>query len=144
MSDTDRLLELSLILKAIDDCDQELTQFKAEHKARRENLQTQLNQLRWEVLSGQERLPLDAPQVSADSREAERMPAMGSLAHDSATEGAPAGKTQPASAESSNEEINREKRRKTKARLQGQDAILPDKRKPADASAEPEQPGAPA
>jgi Putative phage metallopeptidase len=46
--------------------------------------------------------------------------------------------------ESSIEEINREKRRKTKARLQGQDAILPDKRKPADAPAEPEQPGAPA
>jgi hypothetical protein len=138
MSDTDRLLALSLILKAIDDCDQELTQFKAEHKARRENLQTQLNQLRWEVLSGQERLPLEP--ITAMQRVVEEVNA-GALD----TPGVKVSATfDPASAESSNEEINREKRRKTKARLQGQDAILPDKRKPADAPAEPEQPGAPA
>lgn len=82
--------------------------------------------------------PEPAPQVSADSHEAERMPAMGSLAHDSATAGAPTGPTQPVSAESSSEEINREKRRKTKARLQGQDAILPDPRHKPD-----ERPGEP-
>jgi hypothetical protein len=85
----------------------------------------------------------EAPQVSADSQMVSEHASNGKLVPDNATVGEPAGKTQPASAESSNEEINREKRRKTKARLQGQDAILPDKRKPADASAEPEQPGVP-
>jgi hypothetical protein len=58
MSDTDRLLQLSLLLKAIDDLDQGLAQFRAEYKAQRETLQGELSKLRWEVLSGQERLPL--------------------------------------------------------------------------------------
>jgi hypothetical protein len=58
-SDTDKLLHLSLLLKALDDCDQELSDAKAEHKARRTKLEGELAQIRWEVLSGQERLPLE-------------------------------------------------------------------------------------
>jgi hypothetical protein len=58
-SDTDKLLQMSLILKAIDDCNQELTEYKANHKARLESLHGELSKLRWEVLSGQERLPLE-------------------------------------------------------------------------------------
>jgi hypothetical protein len=57
-TDTDRLLQLSLLLKAIDDLDQALVEYKADHKAKREVLQGELSKLRWEVLSGQERLPL--------------------------------------------------------------------------------------
>lgn len=58
-SDTDKLLQMSLILKAIDDCNQELTEYKANHKARLESLHGELAKLRWEVLSGQDRLPLE-------------------------------------------------------------------------------------
>ncbi len=58
-SDTDKLMHMSLILKAIDDANQELTEFKASHKARLETLNGELSKLRWEVLSGQERLPLE-------------------------------------------------------------------------------------
>lgn len=58
-SDTDKLMHLSLLLKAIDDCDSELAVFKADHKARREKLTDELGKLRWEVLSGQERLALE-------------------------------------------------------------------------------------
>ena len=58
MSDTDRLLQLSLLLKAIDDLDQGLAEFRADYKSRREALEGELKKLRWEVLSGQERLPL--------------------------------------------------------------------------------------
>jgi FtsZ-binding cell division protein ZapB len=58
MSDADKLMHLSLLLKALDDLEQELTEFKTENKARREALQGELSKLRWEVLSGQERLPL--------------------------------------------------------------------------------------
>jgi hypothetical protein len=81
------------------------------------------------------------PQVSADSREAGSTPAMGSSAHDSATVGEPEGKTQPASAENPLQECSTEeteRTRKTRKKLQGQDAILPDKRNA------PPQPGAPA
>jgi len=58
MSDTDRLLQLSLLLKAIDDLDQGLAEFRADYKSRREALEGELKKLQWEVLSGQERLPL--------------------------------------------------------------------------------------
>jgi len=57
-SDTDRLMQLSLLLKAIDDLDQNLAEVRAEHKSRKEALLGELSKLRWEVLSGQERLPL--------------------------------------------------------------------------------------
>jgi hypothetical protein len=58
-SDTDKLMHMSLLLKALDDCDSELAVFKADHKARREKLVDELSKVRWEVLSGQERLPLE-------------------------------------------------------------------------------------
>lgn len=58
-SDTDKLLHLSLLLKAIDDLDLEKAQYNAEWKARHEKLNAELSQLRWEVLSGQDRLPLE-------------------------------------------------------------------------------------
>ena len=59
-SDTDRLMQLSLLLKALDDLDAELAEYKADYKAKRETLLKQLGQLRYEVLSGQERLPMSA------------------------------------------------------------------------------------
>jgi hypothetical protein len=126
-SDTDKLLHLSYLLKALDDCDSELAIFKAEHKARREKLTDELNKLRWEVLSGQERLPLEP--ISADSRPVSDMPAMGSRTQSSAGSGDSEGKTQPTSAEnhpdaeSSLEE--RARTRKTKKKLEGQDALIP-------------------
>lgn len=59
MTDTDRLLQMSLLLKALDDCDQELAEYKADHKARIEKIRGDLSKLRYEVLSGQEKLPLE-------------------------------------------------------------------------------------
>ena len=59
-SDTDRLMQLSLLLKALDDLAAELAEYKADYKAKRETLLKQLGQLRYEVLSGQERLPMSA------------------------------------------------------------------------------------
>ena len=111
-SDTDRLMQMSLILKAIDDSNQELTEYKATHKARLETLHGELAKLRWEVLSGQERLPLEPPQhlavpvipisVSAETAE--------TVNHSPA-------------AESSVEE--RARTRKAKTKLAGQDALIP-------------------
>jgi hypothetical protein len=57
-SDTDRLMQLSLLLKALDDLDADLAEYKADYKAKRETLLKELGKLRYEVLSGQERLPL--------------------------------------------------------------------------------------
>ena len=59
-SDTDRLMQLSLLLKALDDLKQERTEYLADHKAKMEALQGELSKLRWEDLSGQERLPIGA------------------------------------------------------------------------------------
>ena len=59
-TDSDRLYQMSLLLKAIEDAHQELTEFRADHKARREKLMGDLSKLRWEVLSGQDRLPLES------------------------------------------------------------------------------------
>lgn len=58
-SDTDKLLQMSLLLRAIDEAHSELAMHKANHKARLETLTDELQKLRWEVLSGQERLPLE-------------------------------------------------------------------------------------
>jgi hypothetical protein len=110
--DTDRLLSMSLLLKAIDDCDQELTEFKAEHKALREKLMGELTKLRWEVLSGQDRLPLESVSESVVAWTASAAP----------------------DAESSVEERARAK--KNRKAMQGQDAILPDHR-PTQAPAQP-------
>ena len=57
-TDTDRLLQMSLLLKAIDDLEAEKTEYVTEWKARYEKLRNQLSALRYEILSGQERLPL--------------------------------------------------------------------------------------
>jgi hypothetical protein len=109
MTDTDKLLHLSLLLKALDDCDQELSDAKAEHKARRTKLEGELAQIRWEVLSGQERLPLepipDATINSVVERVAEQVNA-GALNTPGVTCTATVG---PAS-ESSREEIARQKK----------------------------------
>jgi hypothetical protein len=67
-TDTDRLMQLSLLLKALDDLDSELAIAKAQHKEQRARLEKELSTLRWEVLSGQERLPLEplpAPTIVA-------------------------------------------------------------------------------
>jgi predicted ribonuclease toxin of YeeF-YezG toxin-antitoxin module len=57
-SDTDRLMQLSLLLKSLDDLDQEKTEYMAEHKSRKETILGEISKLRYEVLSGQERLPI--------------------------------------------------------------------------------------
>ena len=64
-SDTDKLLQMSLLLRAIDEAHSELAMHKANHKARVETLTDELQKLRWEVLSGQERLPLEPIPASA-------------------------------------------------------------------------------
>jgi hypothetical protein len=121
MSDTDRLLHLSLLLKALDDCEQELVEFKAENKSRREKLEGELARLRWEVLSGQERLPLEpipsSGIVPAMERVAEQINS-GALDTPGVTCTAEVG---PAS-ESSVEEVARTKKQK---KGRGQDVLLP-------------------
>jgi hypothetical protein len=57
-SDTDRLLHLALLLKAQDGMEQEKSEYLADWKTRREKLAGELGKLRYEILSGQERLPL--------------------------------------------------------------------------------------
>jgi hypothetical protein len=81
--------------------------------------------------------PEPAPQVSADSRMVSEHASNGKLVPDDATTGESVGKTQPASAESSTEEVNRENRRKRRSKLAGQDAILPDPRPKPDDDARP-------
>jgi len=123
-SDTDKLLHLSLLLKALDDLDSELAIFKADYKARREKLSDELSKLRWEVLSGQERLPLEpiTPSVIVPvmERVAEQINA-GALNRDGVTCTAEVRQHAP-DEESSVEEKART--RKTKDKLKGQDALI--------------------
>lgn len=120
MSDTDKLLHLSLLLKALDDCDQELTEFKAEHKSRREKLEGKLARLRWEVLSGQERLPLEPIQPSSIVPVMEKVAEqINAGALDTANVECTA--TVGPASESSVEEIARTKKQK---KGKGQDALL--------------------
>lgn len=49
----DRAKQLALLYKAIDDVEQERTEANADFKARLEALRTQANQLRYEIITGQ-------------------------------------------------------------------------------------------
>jgi hypothetical protein len=138
-TDTDRLFSMSLLLKAIEDCDQELTEFKAEHKARREKLMGELAKLRWEVLSGQDRLPLEpiehlamkAVPIETIMEKVVREVNSGTLNTPRVT--CTASMSNAPDAESSTEEKARTRKQK---KMQGQDAILPDHR-PTQAPAQP-------
>jgi hypothetical protein len=113
-SDTDKLLQMSLLLRAIDEAHSELAMHKANHKARVETLTDELQKLRWEVLSGQERLPLEPIPPAAILPVMEKVVEMvnsGALDTPGVTCTAEVG---PA-AESSREEINRQKRQKKNA-----------------------------
>lgn len=59
MNDAEKLRALALMLQAIDDCYEELAEFKATIKARIETLLKQSRAIRYEILTGQEQLPLD-------------------------------------------------------------------------------------
>jgi hypothetical protein len=123
-SDTDRLLQMSLLLKAIDDANQELTEYKAGHKLRIKTLQGDLFRLRWEILSGQERLPLEPIPPSAIVPVMEKVVEQvnaGALNTPGVT--VTAEMHDAPDAESSMEEKART--RKTKKKLQGEDALLP-------------------
>lgn len=50
---------IALILKAMDDANEALAEFKADHKARMETLQKELNALTYEILTGQQSLPME-------------------------------------------------------------------------------------
>ncbi len=64
MTDAEKLYALALNLKAIDDAYEELATFKLEIKARVETLLKESRAIRFEVLSGQQGLPLEpAPTV---------------------------------------------------------------------------------
>jgi hypothetical protein len=124
-SDTDKLMHLSLLLKAMDDLDSELAIFKADHKARKEKLTDELQRLRWEVLSGQERLPLEPISPSAIVPVMEKVAEAinnGALDRDGIRCRAEVSEHAP-DEESSAEEKART--RKTKKKLEGQDALLP-------------------
>ena len=122
-TDTDRLLALSLLLKAIDDCDQGLIEFKANHKARREALQGELNKLRWEVLSGQERLPLEPPTEKSMSEVFEKVAEQVNSGAFNTPGVTCTAEVRNVADESSTEE--RAKTRKTKQRLAGVEAVIP-------------------
>jgi hypothetical protein len=135
MTDREKLIALALCLKGIDDAYEELADFKASVKARIETLLKESHALRFEILSGQESLPLEP--ISADSHPVSDTPAMGSRTQESASSGESEGQTQPTSAEfnpviEANAEERSRARKAKRARLRGQSAILPDPRKPGD------------
>lgn len=111
-SDTDKLLQMSLLLRAIDEAHSELAMHKANHKARVETLTDELQKLRWEVLSGQERLPLEpipAPAIVPVMEKVAEMVNSGALN----TPGVIVTAEINPAAESSVEEIRRTRRTKT-------------------------------
>src|SRR5579864_9517451 len=119
MTDSQKLLALALALKAIDDAHEELAAFKSEIKSRVENLLKETRALRYEILSGQERLPLESSEPDH-----EQSPCVGQGPIPSG----PAPETKSVDPESSVEERVRTKAAKRRKKLLGQDAILPDKR----------------
>lgn len=53
-----RAHRVALLLRALEDCDRELAEFKTEMKDRRTKLENQLATLRDEILDGQHVLPI--------------------------------------------------------------------------------------
>ncbi len=51
-------MRLCLLLQALDACERDRVEYMTEHKDRRTKLENQLAQLKQEILSGQEPLPL--------------------------------------------------------------------------------------
>jgi hypothetical protein len=113
MSDSEKLRTLALIMKAIDDAEEELSEFKAEIKSRVETLTRQANAIRYEVLSGQQALPLEGTCVESDSP---------NNAHDVKPTTPKPQSTVTSAGASSNGKTAKPKT------MQGQEAILPDKR----------------
>lgn len=137
MTDREKLVALALCLKGIDDAYEELADFKASVKARVETLLKESHSLRFEILSGQEQLPLEPTRTeSVIAQTLEKVvEEVNSGALDTPGCTVTASMSSP-SAEASTEERARTRKNKTRKKLLGQDAILPDPRKP--------QPGAPA
>lgn len=142
MTDREKLVSLALCLKAIDDAYEELADFKATVKASVETLLKESHALRYEILSGQEQLPLE-PTPPVDRPGLGLIDVLLQKVADQVNSGAlntPGVKcsaTVGPAAEASAEERARTRRRKPK--MQGQDAILPDNRPKPDTR--PGEPG---
>lgn len=61
----DRARQLATILKAIADLHNEKSEYLAEFKERMVRLENQCNQLGYEILSGQQVLPISEPESAA-------------------------------------------------------------------------------
>lgn len=124
MTDSEKLLALALNLKAIDDAYEELAEFKLSIKARIETLLKESRALRFEVLSGQNSLPLEpAPTVMEAAEKAVAAVNAGALDWDGIKVTASV-----VPADTSTEERTRTRHVRRKKALAGQAAILPDKR----------------
>lgn len=123
MTDSQKLLALALALKAIDDAHEELAAFKSEIKSRVENLLKETRALRYEILSGQERLPLES-EPATSTPDGGQGPAQASPPETKSVDA----KEENNVSETSTEERLRTRAAKKRKKLLGQDAILPDKR----------------
>ncbi len=56
-----RLMQMAMLLKAIDDEEENAAEWRAAYKSRMETLQKELSRLKYEILTGQQTIPLEPP-----------------------------------------------------------------------------------
>jgi predicted nucleic acid-binding Zn-ribbon protein len=61
----ERLMQMAMLLKAIDDETNDFATAKTEHKDTMEKLHNELRKLKYEVLTGQQTIPLEPPEKAA-------------------------------------------------------------------------------
>jgi hypothetical protein len=69
VGENDRARLLALALQAVEDLEEEKAEWNAEYKARMETLLQSARKLRREILTGQQRLPLEPPEQKPNGAE---------------------------------------------------------------------------